>query len=163
MKKLLFILSVILGLSFISCSDDDQEYPKVPYLIVTGLDANQTAVLSDPMTLKINVLAEGKIGSVICSVESSSLVPWLLDEKGFGSSFDLTNPSVKEAEFLNSLGIANGSALLGSEDAVIDFSSALPKLFNIADDNIDHKFKLVITDLYGQQFYFTFTIKQYKK
>lgn len=164
MKRLfLSLFAVVCGLFLVSCSNDNTELPDYPSAIITGLNTDFTATLTDPMTLKFQFLAPGYIASLQCSIESSTLVPYLLDEKGLGDTFDLANPSNEEASFLSSLGIANGYSVYGQTSAVVDLSTAMPKLFDIADADVNHKFKITVTDLYGQQFYFEFTIKQTKK
>lgn len=166
MKKLLIaaVCLATMGGFFAGCSDndgtEDAKNPAAPSIALNGGGGNidQTQELTDGMSLKVNVTAEGKIQDLTVSISSSFLTEEMLNTVGLGTSFSLANPASAElAAGLAELGFPVGERLIGQTSLQIDISQFVP-LIMAYNRTSDHKFTLAVTDAKGQHATKTLTL-----
>lgn len=132
---------------FAGCSKDDEgsKRPDAPTIELAGASIDQPQEIQEKMSVKVSVVAQGKIAGFTVQIDSPALTPEILGAIGLSETLDLVNPG-SMAEVLQGLGFLVGDQVLGQSSVTFDISSLVPMIALIYNEDSDHKFALTVTD-----------------
>lgn len=138
---------------FVGCSKSDEqlEIPDVPTMVWEGNDLEVVHEITDPMSVQIDITIPGGLQKLQLEIESPALTSELLGMVGLATKMDLTNPATTAMEeALKELKIPAGSKIKGSTKLTFDISTLVPMIKAIYQEDSEHKFKVIVTDVANQ-------------
>lgn len=156
MKRLFPIFATaVAALSLVACNNNDTPAPAGPSISLDGMDITQVhEITGDPMTVKVDVKAEGGIEKFSVKISSPLLTDELLGAIGLSTEMELTAPASDDmSAALADLGFPVGAEVTGATELSFDISAFIPlikQLYNGHERDSNHNFELTVTDASNQ-------------